>query len=265
MKFSILTPTLNSAESLERTINSVLQQNYDNWEHIIIDGGSTDGTIEIIKKYPHLKWISEPDRGIYDAMNKGITLANGDWIYFLGSDDLLKPGILKKIGASENSNVDVIYGNVWSTRFGGKYDGPFDFRKIYVKNICHQAIFLNKRVFKIIGAFNLKYKSHADYDHNIKWFLNKKIKHKYIDLVIAEYADGGFSSLNPDMVFAKEKRFKFIKYGWNTAPTIFIISLCYEELNSQTTSYLKKLFVFFILIFSKLRYHSKYILSKYQK
>ena len=90
-KISIITPTLNAAETLEACILSVKNQTYLNKEHLIIDGQSTDGTLHILKKhaenYPQLKWITENDDGIYDAMNKGIDLSSGDWLYFMGSDD----------------------------------------------------------------------------------------------------------------------------------------------------------------------------------
>ncbi|NJL12522.1 MAG: glycosyltransferase [Microscillaceae bacterium] len=98
-KISIVTPSYNQGQYIEEAILSVIGQNYPNLEYIIIDGGSTDNTIEIIKKYEkHITyWVSEKDKGIYDAMNKGIDVATGEWIYFLGTDDLLSDNILIKI------------------------------------------------------------------------------------------------------------------------------------------------------------------------
>jgi len=204
---SIITPTYNAAKHLETCIQSIKQQSYFQWEHIIIDGGSSDGTLELIKKYPHLKWISEPDAGIYDAMNKGIKLARGEWLYFLGADDVLyNSNVFENLKSHLSSNVDVVYGNVSSTRWKGLYDGEFNSKKLVDKNICHQAIFFKKSVFDKIGLFDLRFKVYADWEHNWRWFFNPSITHKYAPLTIAEYADGGFSSNSlPDQVLQSSK------------------------------------------------------------
>ncbi len=107
-KISIVTPSYNSAEFIEDCIQSVLKQNYPNFEHIIIDGGSTDGTVEILKKYPHLKWISEPDEGQSDALNKGFKKAEGDIIGWLNSDDVYLPGTFNKVAdILSNDKIDI--------------------------------------------------------------------------------------------------------------------------------------------------------------
>lgn len=114
-KISIVTPSFNSAKYIEDCIQSVLNQNYPNFEHIIIDGGSTDGTVEILKKYPHLKWISEPDEGQSDALNKGFKMASGEIIGWCNSDDVYLPGTFEKvvnIFLSE-SNIDGIYSSLY--------------------------------------------------------------------------------------------------------------------------------------------------------
>jgi glycosyltransferase involved in cell wall biosynthesis len=216
---SIITPTFNAFHQLENCINSITRQTYHHCEHIIVDGGSTDGTVDILKKYQHLKWISEPDKGIYDAMNKGIKLAKGEWIYFLGGDDrLYNKNVLEKISKYLLPEYDVIYGDVISTRFGGRYDGEFSQIKLFTKNICHQAIFFRKELFEKIGYFNLEFKGQADWDHNMRWFLDKKIDKKYVDLVIAEYADGGTSSVQGDPVFAAKKRTRFARHSLRSKP-----------------------------------------------
>lgn len=204
---SIITPTYNAAKHLERCILSLKQQSFFQWEHIIVDGGSSDGTLELLEKYPHLKWITEPDAGIYDAMNKGITLANGEWLYFLGADDFLYDSkVFENLISHLKSNFDVLYGNVSSTRWNGLYDGEFNSKKIVDKNICHQAIFFRKSVFDKVGLFDLRFKVYADWVHNWRWFFNPSIKHKYVPITIAEYTDGGFSSNDPqDLVFLRRK------------------------------------------------------------
>ena len=200
--FSIIIPTYNSAKTLSVCLDSILDQSYRNFEIVIIDSCSIDDTSLIVKKYlaftdSLIKWFSEKDKGIYDAMNKGIELAKGEWLYFLGSDDkFFSNDVLFKMNeySTKSNTLDVIYGNVFSTRFDGLYDGEFSNEKICRKNICHQAIFFNNRVFKKIGNYNLKYKVHADWDHNLRWFNSKSINKQYVDIVFAEYADGGYSS-----------------------------------------------------------------------
>lgn len=215
---SIIIPTYNAQGAIEAAISSILNQSFKEWEIQIIDGDSTDETIKTITQLAgndhRIKFISEADRGIYDGMNKGVALASGKWVYFLGSDDKLMPEILTPISEIlKTTSCDIIYGNVQSSRFGGKYDGVFDADKILVKNICHQAVFFRKIIFKKTGSFTLRYKAHADWDHNMKWMLDNTIQKKYVDLVITDYADGGFSSTNGDPVFAKEKLWNYLSYG----------------------------------------------------
>ena len=119
MKISIVTATYNSGKTVRDTFKSVLMQNYDNYELIVVDGGSKDDTVEIIRLYElifdgRMKWISEPDRGIYDAMNKGIAMATGDVVGFLNSENFYTSyGILKMVaGAMKDKNIDAVYGDV---------------------------------------------------------------------------------------------------------------------------------------------------------
>ena len=216
MKLSIITPVLNAEEHLEGSIRSVMEQDYPDVEQIIVDGGSIDRTLEIARQFPQLRVISEPDRGIYDAMNKGVQLSRGEWLYFLGADDVFfDPLVLSEFTQHLSDEVDVVYGDVISDRFEGRYDGSFDAEKIYRTNICHQSLFFRKTLFDRIGVFDLKYKSHADWDHNMRWLLNEAVKSIYVDRVVANYADAGFSSLNPDPEFRNDKIFNYLEYGGN--------------------------------------------------
>jgi glycosyltransferase involved in cell wall biosynthesis len=215
--FSIIIPTLNSAKTLSMVMESILQQSFADFEILIIDGLSTDMTLKIAQSYcnERIKITSEKDYGIYDAMNKGIQLAKGKWVYFIGSDDRFCNsdvlwGIYKVI---ESNKYDIIYGNVISSRFQGRYDFDFDQEKILNKNICQQAIFFKRDIFDKVGFFNLRYKSHSDWDHNMKWILNPNIKNAYFEIDIAEYADGGFSSINGDKIFEQERIYNYLKYG----------------------------------------------------
>ncbi|GAA4815318.1 hypothetical protein GCM10023330_24220 [Litoribaculum gwangyangense] len=222
-----------------------------------MDGLSTDGTIDVAKEYKakfnKIRIYSEKDRGIYDAMNKGIDLAMGCWLFFMGSDDFFyETQTLEKL--SQYTHVDdntVLYGNVYSTRFNGFYDGEFTYSKLTKKNICHQSMFFNKKIFKMIGKFDLKYVCHADWDHNFRWFFSSKIKGIYVDQIIANYADGGFSSINQDHVFNKDKFFKIITLGVGKLTFSELIIDCNEAicLYKKQKNYFK-LFVAYILKFS---------------
>ena len=209
---SIITPTYNSAEHLEACILSVAQQSYTHKEHLFIDNLSTDGTLEIVRNYslmyPHIRLITESDKGIYDAMNKGIERSSGNWLYFMGCDDTFSDNeVLTRIfGFDELDQTDVIYGNVVWGKGGQLYDGEFTPLKLLNKNICHQAIFFNRRLFKQLGLFEIKYKIYADWAFNMKWFFRKDILAHYIDQTIAIYNPYGYSATVDDLVFMENKK-----------------------------------------------------------
>lgn len=202
---SIILPTFQAAGSLEDALISITKQRFENFEVLIQDGGSTDDTIRIAQKYmaqfPRIRLNSEPDRGIYDAMNKGIARAQGEWIYFLGSDDVLgDPGVLQRIFTNPaNLEYDVLYGQVLLKKSNSLYLGEFDARKLIFRNISHQALFVRKGVFEIYGKFDLTYKICADHIFNVKWFFDNAIKRKFIDEVIANFGDSGISSRQDDL------------------------------------------------------------------
>jgi glycosyltransferase involved in cell wall biosynthesis len=211
---SIVLPTYNSEKTIARCMESIVAQTFTNFELLVMDAVSKDNTLEIIKQVQKdlkIQIVSEKDNGIYDAMNKGIALAKGKWIYFLGSDDALyESNTLEKIARHlQETEGEVVYGNVFSERFSGKYAGAFDKKKIFNMNICHQAVFFKKTVFEKTGLFDLSYKAHSDYDHNLKWFLSGNVKHEFVDIIIAHYADGGFSSQSEDFAFQKIKKWKY--------------------------------------------------------
>jgi glycosyltransferase involved in cell wall biosynthesis len=195
---TIIIPTFNSASILENALQSAISQTYIHKEIVIIDGRSQDETLNIINRNKeHIAaWVSEKDEGIYEAMNKGILLSKGDYLYFMGSDDTFYSKDVLKLIFTDSSNCiyDLIYGNVINKSNGTLYDGEFNLEKLKEKNICHQAIFTRKKVFDLIGHFNTKYKALADWDFNIKCFANKKIKIKFSPLIIANYNDLGFSN-----------------------------------------------------------------------
>jgi len=240
VRISIIIPTFNSAKTLSIALESILKQSFSDYEILIIDGLSTDNTIAIAENYQdtRIKLFSEKDKGIYDAMNKGIEYSKGEWLYFLGSDDkLYHSDILKDVfNEVEKNKCDVIYGDVYSTRFNGRHSGEYNYKKIFDQNICHQAIFFKKKIFKKTGLFNLRYRSHADWDHNMHWLLDPTISKSYYDCIIADYADGGFSSLNGDPLFDNEKTIKYLIYGKAELPFDLRVRLIKQELRKNINS-----------------------------
>lgn len=180
---SIITVVFNGEKCLEETILSVINQNYSNLEYIIIDGASTDGTIDIIKKYEDRidYWVSEKDRGIYDAMNKGILASNGDYINFMNAGDFFtRINLVNDIVEILNSEeIDLLYGDVY--KGSGNYSSCNIKHKtqFVYRTICHQAIFAGKKCFDK-NMFDVKYQWLADYKWLLECFLYKNIKKKYI-------------------------------------------------------------------------------------
>lgn len=197
--FTIIIPTFNSSALINKCLESICGQTFNNYEVIIVDGLSNDDTLQIVETYrnklPYLKISSEKDKGIYDAMNKGISLAQGEWLYFMGSDDYFYSNdVLNKIYNQIDQKTDVLYGNVFDEKRNGLYDGQFTGTKLFFMNICHQSIFYKKNIFKKLGNYSLNYTCWADWEHNFRWFYNKEINKKYVDLTLAFYSTGGFSS-----------------------------------------------------------------------
>lgn len=206
--FTIIIPLFNSGATLRRTLESVLTQTFTKYELVFIDGDSVDDTIRIITDFRvqnpdvPIKFISEKDQGIYDAMNKGIKLASGEWIYFMGSDDTLASAEVLQDVYDELAitDEDLIYGNVYGEKSGKSY--IYDTTdKVLSTGIHHQSIFYKHHVFDILGNYDLAFKIAADYDFTLKIFLNDSFTTRYINQNIACYGEGGFSSLNFDYKF----------------------------------------------------------------
>lgn len=175
MKVSVITVCFNSVNTIEKTIKSVLKQNIEYLEYIIIDGNSTDGTKEIIKEYEKdiSYWVSEPDEGLFYAMNKGIDKATGDIVAILNSDDYYEDGTLKKvIEYFQNNNIDILAGNEYVIGKKGKREAKFQYNsmnEIHKRIIfMHPAFFVKRQCYKEIGKFNTTYKLSADYDWMIR-------------------------------------------------------------------------------------------------
>jgi glycosyltransferase involved in cell wall biosynthesis len=237
--FSIIIPTFNSAKTINECIESVLSQTFPDFEILLIDGASKDDTVKLTESFgdSRIKIISEPDNGIYDAMNKGIINSTGKWLYFLGSDDSLHDSDVLKFIYDEvnNTNLDVVYGNVQMLPSNKIYDGLFTYEKMQTVTLCHQAIFYKRKIFKDFGLYNINYKVLADHDMNLKWFFSKRHKSKYTDRVIAFYLETGFSSFYVDKAFENDFSKKLLWHGL----TIFSI-LRLKELALETALIRKK-------------------------
>ena len=204
MKVTVVTAVLNDAGHIEQTILSVISQTDIEIEYIIVDGGSKDGTLELIGKYKDKisLFISEPDRGVYDAMNKGIKYSTGDFVYFLNSGDvLLNPSILSKIKLEElkernaiiYGNVVVAYGNIEAL----EKPRPFFNSKMKFKGIgiCHQSMFFPGKLIRN-EKYDLSYNIAADYDLAYRLW-RKGTEFLYKDITIAKYDWGKGISSNP--------------------------------------------------------------------
>ena len=165
---TLITPTYQCATKLVPTIESVLAQDGDSFEYLLVDGDSDDGTKTLIEGYclanPSFRSFSEKDEGIYDAMNKGVRRATGRFVYFLGAGDRLRPGVLQAVVAEigklpppdeAGGCPTLLYGNVHWSEYRHPYDGRFNRYKILRRNICHQAIFL--RAFVVRPARPFRY------------------------------------------------------------------------------------------------------------
>lgn len=224
--FSIIIVVYNGENTLQAAIDSVLCQTFTSFELLIIDGASTDGTIDIIKstthKYRQIKYISEKDTGIYDAMNKGVRWASGEWLYFLGSDDrLYERNTLKKISEIKQlSDSDIIYGDIVLIPGNKRYGGKFSFRKLLQRNISHQAIFYKNYLFKQIGEFNEQYSICADWDFNLRCFASGNLHISYVDIIIAYFSIGGASKKN-DIAFFRKSLIPYYTRSIENDPGLF--------------------------------------------
>jgi len=208
---SIIIPTFKARDLLDRSLASIHNQSFKDFEVIVVDGFSEDGTIDIIEKYREQKlevvFISEPDKGVYDAMNKGIKIANGEWLYFLGAGDTFYDNsTLSKLTKYFNSDFQIIQGDIIiSSHKNTIYKDRLSGLTLLVRNFCHQGLFYRKAIFNLVGDYNLSYPIIADWEFNLRWFFNRKISRVYVPLIICDFLGGGLSANVRDNNFHKEK------------------------------------------------------------
>lgn len=202
IKISIITITYNSEKTLEQTIKSVVDQGYANLEYIIIDGGSKDGTLDIVNKYRDkiAVVVSEKDNGISDAFNKGIKRATGDVIGIINSDDLLAEGALKALSEAFEDNIDVYRGNllIWDDTNGTQYVNiptmHFDIKRNLL-SVCHPSTFISRKAYDKWGVYNVDMRYMMDADILFR-FYRKGATFKHIDRSLAIFRLGGVTSDN---------------------------------------------------------------------
>jgi glycosyltransferase involved in cell wall biosynthesis len=196
-KISIITVNYNNAAGLEKTIASVLEQTFTDYEYLVIDGGSTDESSSVIERHADRidYWVSEKDRGVYHAMNKGIARATGEYCYFLNSGDYLwRPGSLERMFAAHPTE-DIVYGNMIQGGVDRVEHGlpVITFYDFYIGSIYHQSAFMKKALFDRVGLYSEEYKVVSDWEFFLKAIFLHGCTTRYIDVDLALYEIGGLS------------------------------------------------------------------------
>ena len=218
MKITIVSVVFNAVNDIEKTIQSIINQTYNDIEYIIVDGESSDGTIDILKSYESKisKLIIEKDKGLYDAMNKSLDFATGDYLIFINSGDtFVTPYVVEGVVNSLKFNDAVYYGDVIflntkekSATFFGGYFGK---HRLCMKNICHQAIFYPKSVYKT-RKYDLTYKIFADYIYNISLKADN-VRFIYLKKIISFFELGGLSSTGDEQITKHKGKIILKKFG----------------------------------------------------
>ena len=207
MKVSIITVCFNSAGTLHHTIDSVLGQSHPDLEYIVVDGASTDGTLDILRDYRDriTRVISEPDEGIYDAMNKGIEACTGDIVGILNSDDFFRsPDTIADVvnAFSENGSADIVFGDIVyvslddlesvTRYYSSKRFKPWKLRFGYMPP--HPGTFVRREAYEKVGLYRLDYRISADYEMFIRWLISARLPYRRIDKVLVHMRPGGLST-----------------------------------------------------------------------
>src|SRR5882724_4965668 len=245
MKISVITPSFNSVRTIRATLKSVATQDYADIEHIVMDGGSTDGTLEILKEFPRLVWISEKDQGHYHAMDKGTRMASGEVVAILNADDCYRPGVLSEIAAAfrQHPDWDGLFGDIVFVDGNGREifrreEARFDRQIIrYGHNVVnHQTLFLKKAVYLRLGAYSYEeFKNCCDYEDVMRLIrANCRVGHIPVYIVDYRYHDHGQSAdLRVRANMAKEVADIQKEYGVPGGPWLKKLLLAYARLKRQ--------------------------------
>lgn len=255
MKISIITVSYNSAKTIKDTIDSVLRQKYSDYEYLVVDGASKDGTVDIIREYEpkfegRMCWISEPDRGIYDAMNKGIEMATGDVVGILNSDDFFTDiNVLERVAKEFEADtaLEAIYGDVHFVKdedltkctryYSSSYFRPWLLRFGFMP--AHPSFYVRKEVYEKYGLYDMQFRTSSDFEMMVRLFAKNKINAKYIPMDFVTMRAGGESTagveakkkVNRDIASSLKKHgiytcqaFQWVRYAWK------VIELAYTKL-----------------------------------
>ena len=210
---SIVVPTMNSAATLAQALQSLVSQTRRDFEVIVSDGASTDATLAVAQRFtqalPALRIDSRPDSGVYDAVNRGVRLARGTWFLVLGGDDCFHdPDTLAVVASClvAEDRAQMVYGDVLMMAVnkcgvspGERYAGPMPLKRLFVANLCQQAVFYKRSLFDALGGFDLRYRLYADWDFNLRAAFVAPTR--WIDIVVADYAATGMSGTATDAAF----------------------------------------------------------------
>ena len=235
-KLSIVTINFNNADGLEKTIKSVVSQTFSDFEFILIEGASTDKSGEVIKNHADKfsYWVSEKDKGIFNAHNKGIAKAKGEYCLFLNSGDcLVDEDVLKRV-FSKNETADIIYGDMITVDASGlkkhlKMPDHVGVKRMLTDTLWHPVSFIKKELFAKYGTYNEQYKIVSDYEFFVRMIISKKVSTKHIPMDIAIFDTSGISS---DMLKRKELE---------------------EERKQVQNMYFNPVLLFFFRLYSKFR------------
>lgn len=212
MKISVITINLNNKNGLNKTINSVKEQNYDDFEFIVIDGASSDKSKTIIEKKNNYinKWISEPDNGIYNAMNKGINLSSGEYCIFINSGDTLTDDSVLTDVAKTLDGTDIIYGNIINGKKIQNFPSVLSGYYFYKYSIAHPGTFIKSKLFDLYGDYDEKLKVVSDWKFFFDVIVRKGCSTKKINRIISQFEDDGISNQEEGRKIATYEREKVV-------------------------------------------------------
>lgn len=241
-KVSVITVCFRAEDVIERTILSVVGQDYPSIEYIVVDGGSKDGTVDKVKKYARniSRWISEPDKGVYDAMNKGIEMATGDWIIFLNAGDYFHSNdVISRFTKEIKEDTTIAYGLIHYFTTEQEFDMEYiPIEKMsFLDPIPHPAT-MTRLSYHKDHLFDISFRSSGDYDFFYKAYFDDKVKFQFIPLVMTDYDNsGGLSKDNLDLIWEENKRV------WiRRASGRLMITMYSERLLSMIKRIVKKVF-----------------------
>jgi glycosyltransferase involved in cell wall biosynthesis len=235
-KLSTITVSLNNYSGLRKTVESVIAQNFNGIEFLIIDGGSKDDSVEVMKEFNEKisYWVSEPDKGIYNAMNKGIYKAKGEYLLFLNSGDfLVNNGIISEVFA-HNFESDLILGNiVTKDNYEIKLNFTIDLANIWKYGAHHQAMFIKRSLFEQIGFYNENGDITADWQFLMQVLFKFKKRFTYIDKIISVYDMHGISSNPENKKRINQEKKRFMKVKFEHHPLFLLQSIIFYRKNYQ--------------------------------